>query len=58
PDMINKIYPVLLKRLDDVSNEIRLFTCTCLQATFKNLPKEYEPSFYRYHLTGAMSTLM
>ncbi|CAG7834113.1 unnamed protein product, partial [Allacma fusca] len=58
PDMINKIYPVLLKRLDDVSNEIRLFTCTCLHATFNNLPKEYEPSFYRYHLTGAMSTLM
>ncbi|OCT64179.1 hypothetical protein XELAEV_18045280mg [Xenopus laevis] len=50
PDKLNKIYPELLKRLDDASDEVRVAAAKTLYQWFKCLPDEYERTTYKGHL--------
>ncbi|KAG8433049.1 hypothetical protein GDO86_017357 [Hymenochirus boettgeri] len=47
PDKLNKIYPELLKRLDDASDEIRVAAAKTLNCWFKCITDEYERTTYK-----------
>ena len=48
----------LLKRLDDVSNDVRLEACEALECTFSNLSSKYDPEFYKLHIAAVVSALI
>ncbi|XP_053551100.1 dynein axonemal assembly factor 5 [Bombina bombina] len=50
PDKLNKIYPELLKRLDDASDEVRDTAAKTLGLWFKCINHEYERTTYRSHI--------
>ncbi|OCT61558.1 dynein assembly factor 5, axonemal-like [Xenopus laevis] len=50
PDKLNKIYPELLKRLDDASDEVRVAAVKTLYQWFKCINEEYERTTYKGHL--------
>ncbi|KAM8960244.1 dynein axonemal assembly factor 5 [Pelodytes ibericus] len=50
PDKLNKIYPALLKRLDDASDEVRVAAAKTLSLWFKCLNNEYDWKTYKSHL--------
>ncbi|CAJ1075034.1 dynein assembly factor 5%2C axonemal [Xyrichtys novacula] len=50
PEALNKIYPELLKRLDDSSEEVRGVSLQALGLWMSGLTKEYNPEFYSAHL--------
>uniref|UniRef100_H3DKT4 Dynein axonemal assembly factor 5 n=1 Tax=Tetraodon nigroviridis TaxID=99883 RepID=H3DKT4_TETNG len=50
PDALNKIYPELLKRLDDSSEEVRSAGLEAIGLWLSSLTEEYNPEFYVTHL--------
>lgn len=50
PDALNKIYPELLKRLDDSSEEVRTVALEALALWFSSLSKDYNPELCVGHL--------
>ncbi|KAM6957240.1 dynein axonemal assembly factor 5 [Aplochiton taeniatus] len=50
PDALNNIYPELLKRLDDSSQEIRGAALRALGQWLSSLTKDYNPQLYSGHL--------
>uniref|UniRef100_A0A3P8W8T4 Dynein axonemal assembly factor 5 n=1 Tax=Cynoglossus semilaevis TaxID=244447 RepID=A0A3P8W8T4_CYNSE len=49
-EAFNKIYPELLKRLDDSSEEVRAAALQALGQWLSNLSKDYDPEFMVSHL--------
>ncbi|XP_074552726.1 dynein axonemal assembly factor 5 [Halichoeres trimaculatus] len=50
PEALNKIYPELLKHLDDSSEEVRGVSLQALGLWLSCLTKDYNPEFYSAHL--------
>ncbi|XP_066198253.1 dynein axonemal assembly factor 5 [Saccopteryx leptura] len=50
PDMFIKIYPELLKRLDDVSNEVRLAAASALATWLECVREDTRKSSYQSHI--------
>ncbi|XP_063284965.1 dynein axonemal assembly factor 5 [Pelobates fuscus] len=50
PDRLNKIYPELLKRLDDASDEVRVTAAKTLSLWFKCINNDYDSSTFKGHL--------
>ncbi|XP_056391895.1 dynein axonemal assembly factor 5 [Hyla sarda] len=50
PDKLNKIYPELVKRLDDASDEVRITAAKTLSLWFTFIDDRYERTMYRGHL--------
>jgi len=57
-DQLHVIYPEVLKRMDDSSDQIRILTTKTLSAFFKSLPTNYDREFYRVHLEFIFRTLL
>ncbi|CAI9739172.1 dynein axonemal assembly factor 5-like [Octopus vulgaris] len=49
-DTLHKIYPHLLKRLDDASDDIRVVVATTFLAYFDAFSDDYDTDFYKAHL--------
>ncbi|XP_076838307.1 dynein axonemal assembly factor 5 [Brachyhypopomus gauderio] len=58
PDTLNKIYPELLKRVDDSSEEVRVEALKVLSAWFSGLGRDYEPAAHRPHLEFLLQQLL
>ncbi|XP_035389658.1 dynein assembly factor 5, axonemal [Electrophorus electricus] len=58
PDALNKIYPELLKRIDDSSEEVRIEALKALSVWFSCLGKHYETHTYRPHLEFLFQQLL
>ncbi|XP_078521034.1 dynein axonemal assembly factor 5 [Lissotriton helveticus] len=50
PDRLNKIYPELLKRLDDASDEVRVAALKALITWFKSITDDYERTTFKGHI--------
>ncbi|KAM9305509.1 dynein axonemal assembly factor 5 [Gastrophryne carolinensis] len=50
PDRLNKIYPEMLKRVDDASDEVRITAARTLSQWFKCINDQYDRTTYRGHL--------
>ncbi|XP_037647643.1 dynein assembly factor 5, axonemal-like isoform X1 [Sebastes umbrosus] len=50
PEALNKIYPALLKRLDDSSEEVRSVALQAVGLWLSSLTKEYNPELFAPHL--------
>ncbi|XP_053327165.1 dynein axonemal assembly factor 5 [Spea bombifrons] len=50
PDKLNKIYPEILKRLDDASDEVRVTAAKTLSVWFKCIHDDYDRTTYKSHL--------
>lgn len=49
-DTLHKIYPHLLKRLDDACDDIRIVVATTFLAYFDAFSDDYDANFYKAHL--------
>ncbi|KAM4697766.1 LOW QUALITY PROTEIN: dynein axonemal assembly factor 5 [Rhinophrynus dorsalis] len=49
-DKLNKIYPALLKRLDDASDEVRVAAAKTINVWFKCISDDYDRTTYKGHL--------
>ncbi|MEQ2268676.1 hypothetical protein XENORESO_010433, partial [Xenotaenia resolanae] len=49
-EALNKIYPELLKRLDDSSEEVRIVAMQAVGLWLSSLTKDYNPELYAPHL--------
>uniref|UniRef100_A0A3Q3X073 Uncharacterized protein n=1 Tax=Mola mola TaxID=94237 RepID=A0A3Q3X073_MOLML len=58
PEALNKIYPELLKRLDDSSEEVRGVALQALGMWLSSLSKEYKPEFHVAHLQALFQQLL
>lgn len=58
PDALNKIYPELLKRLDDSSEEVRAVALEALGLWFSCLNKDYRPELFASHLQFIFQQLL
>ncbi|KAK6623818.1 hypothetical protein RUM44_010674 [Polyplax serrata] len=58
PDHVNQSYPLVLKRLDDVTNDVRIAAVRYLIMMYSNLPSEYNPIAFGPHLESLYSTLL
>ena len=57
-DRLHKAYPDLLKRLDDVSDDIRLAICSTLNAYVQGFHGDFNPDLYRSHLEDIAKVLL
>lgn len=57
-ERLHKAYPDLLKRLDDVVDEIRLAMCSTLNAYIRSFHSDFNVSLYRSHLEDISKTLL
>lgn len=57
-DRLHKAYPDLLKRLDDVSDEIRLAMCSTLNAYVRAFHGDFNVDLYRAHLEDIAKILL
>ena len=57
-DRLHKTYPDLLKRLDDVSDDIRLAMCLTLNAYVQAFHGDFNINLYRSHLEDIAKTLL
>ncbi|XP_043945620.1 dynein axonemal assembly factor 5 [Protopterus annectens] len=58
PDKLNKIYPELLKRLDDASDEVRIAATKALISWVKSVQGTYDRTTYRSHIEFLYRTLL
>ncbi|KAG9263943.1 dynein assembly factor 5, axonemal [Astyanax mexicanus] len=58
PEALNKIYPELLKRVDDSSDEVRAEALKALSVWFSSLGKDYDTQTYRPHLQFLFQQLL
>lgn len=57
-DRLHKAYPDLLKRLDDVSDDIRLAICSTLNAYVQAFHGDFNSDLYRAHLEDIAKVLL
>ncbi|KAK3090687.1 hypothetical protein FSP39_013747 [Pinctada imbricata] len=57
-DRLHNIYPDLLKRLDDSSNEVRIIVCKTFLAYLDSFEDKYDTVLYRAHLEGMYKGLL
>ncbi|ODM95566.1 Dynein assembly factor 5, axonemal [Orchesella cincta] len=57
-DHVNKVYPELLKRMDDENKEVRMASATALSEVYSNLPDEYTVERFKAHLDHAVGVLI
>lgn len=57
-ERLHKAYPDLLKRLDDVSDDIRLAMCSTLHAYVQAFHGDFTVELYRSHLEDIAKTLL
>ncbi len=57
-DRLHKAYPDLLKRLDDVSDDIRLVMCSTLNAYVQAFKGDFNIELYRSHLEDIAKILL
>ncbi|PSN32857.1 Dynein assembly factor 5 [Blattella germanica] len=57
-DLVNRIYPVVLKRLDDTGDDVRLAAIATLVKMFKSLPGDYNREVSRAHIEALYSTVL
>ncbi|GFG28909.1 hypothetical protein Cfor_12253 [Coptotermes formosanus] len=57
-DLVHQIYPVVLKRLDDVSDDVRQAAVMTLVKTFKPLPPDYCTEVSFGHLEVLFGTML
>jgi dynein assembly factor 5 len=57
-DRLHKAYPDMLKRLDDVSDEIRLAICSTLNAYVQGFHGNFTIELYRAHLEDIAKILL
>jgi len=57
-DMLHQIYPELLKRMDDSSDEIRIVVTRTFLAYFKTFPSDYDTELYKLHLEAMFKGLL
>ncbi|XP_076254146.1 dynein axonemal assembly factor 5 isoform X2 [Rhynchophorus ferrugineus] len=57
-DLLLKIYPELLKRLDDPIDKVRLCALTNLTAFFEHVPEEFAQANFKAHRELIVDTLM
>lgn len=57
-DRLHKSYPDLLKRLDDVLDEIRLVICSTLNAYIRAFHSDFTIELYRAHLEDIAKVLL
>ncbi len=57
-DRLHKAYPDLLKRLDDISDDIRLAMCITLNAYIQAFHGDFNVELYRSHLEDIAKTLL
>ncbi|KAL0278385.1 UNVERIFIED_CONTAM: hypothetical protein PYX00_000222 [Menopon gallinae] len=58
PDHVNQAYPMLLKRLDDVSDSVRKEAVKTLTVLYQNLPSSYHPDSFKPHLESLFGTML
>ncbi|XP_070704326.1 dynein axonemal assembly factor 5-like [Pempheris klunzingeri] len=58
PEALNKIYPELLKRLDDSSEEVRRVALQALGLWLSGLTKDYNPELFSPHLQFLFQQLL
>ncbi|CAB3999599.1 dynein assembly factor 5, axonemal-like, partial [Paramuricea clavata] len=57
-DLLHSLYPELLKRMDDSSDEIRVFVTKTLLAFFRAFPSDYDKDLYKLHLEAMFKGLL
>ncbi|CAF4903039.1 unnamed protein product [Rotaria sp. Silwood1] len=57
-DQLHKVYPDLLKRLDDISDDIRLIICSTLNAYVQSFHRNFNIELYRSHLEDIAKILL
>ena len=57
-DRLHNMYPDLLKRLDDASDDVRVATCKTFVTYFDCFGEDYEASLYRAHLEAIYKGLL
>ncbi|XP_068729927.1 dynein axonemal assembly factor 5-like [Montipora capricornis] len=57
-DMLHQIYPELLKRMDDSSDEIRIVVTNTFLAYFRAFPSDYNSDLYKLHLEAMFKGLL
>ncbi|XP_037872856.1 dynein axonemal assembly factor 5 [Bombyx mori] len=57
-DILNKMYFVVLKRLDDVSDKVRSYAVQTLCNLFKNRPQPYDTTVYGAHVDALYSAML
>ena len=57
-DRLHKTYPDLLKRLDDIVDDIRLAMCSALNAYVRSFHSDFNVGLYRSHLEDIAKTLL
>jgi dynein assembly factor 5 len=57
-ESLHKAYPDLLKRLDDVSDDIRLIMCSTLNAYIQAFHGDFTIELYRSHLEDIAKILL
>jgi len=58
PELIHKVYPELLKRLDDEKDEVRVSSALALSRIFDNVSPDYDVAFFSAHLDFAAKALL
>jgi len=56
--MLHQIYPELLKRMDDSSDEIRIVVTKTFLAYFRAFPSDYDNDLYKLHLEALFKGLL
>lgn len=57
-DMLHQVYPELLKRMDDSSDEIRIVVTKTFLAYFRAFPSDYDCDLYKLHLQAMFKGLL
>eukprot|EP00045_Choanoeca_perplexa_P009487 m.91812 g.91812 ORF g.91812 m.91812 type:complete len:863 (-) comp14918_c0_seq1:131-2719(-) len=57
-DQLHKLYPELLRRLDDSDNDVRLMTCRAFQAYASIMTTGYDVELYKAHTTGILRGML
>jgi len=58
PDVTHKIYPELLKRLDDEKDEVRVSAGVAISKVFANVCSGYDVGFFKVHLEFAIDAIL
>ncbi|KAK3735234.1 hypothetical protein QZH41_008428, partial [Actinostola sp. cb2023] len=57
-DLLHQIYPELMKRMDDSSDEIRVMVTKTFLAFFRAFPDSYDRDLYKFHLQSMFKGLL
>merc|ERR1719427_737146 len=57
-EVLHVIYPEVLKRMNDTSNEVRTLTARTISVFFQSLPPTYDRDFFAQHLELIYKTML